>query len=124
MAKELNNLKDLLKRSSLQVSVLALILDIEDTTVSKWNSNKYQPSLDKIDEIGRILEVSNEVLVKKKSRVNTGLANALQNEYKRLIETGVTRKVIIKGSDGRTKKVNNPLLVKTLREFAENYISK
>jgi transcriptional regulator with XRE-family HTH domain len=117
MTENINNIKKTLKKTSLHVAALALYLDVDDTTISKWNSNKVQPSLKRIDEIGDILEVDNLELVTSSPRISTGLADKLQVEYKRLLKSGMTKKILIKDSDGREKEINNPKMVQALRNL-------
>ncbi|MEO8532532.1 MAG: hypothetical protein ABI441_02225 [Flavobacterium sp.] len=122
MSKKINDIAKAIKNSPLQVAALALYLDVDDTTISKWNSNISQPSLKRLDEVGEILEIDNKELLKPQSRRQTGLAEALQKEYKRLLAYGLTKKIIVKDESGDTKEVNNPEMVKALREFVENTI--
>ncbi|MNL64838.1 hypothetical protein D3C87_1890960 [compost metagenome] len=100
---------------------MALYLDVDDTTISKWNSNIAQPSLKRLNEVGEILEIDNKELLISQPRKQTGLAGALQVEYKRLLSIGLTKKIIIKEDNGGNKEVNNPEMVKRLREFASKY---
>lgn len=122
MSKKINDIAKAIKNSPLQVAALALYLDVDDTTISKWNSNISQPSLKRLNEVGEILEIDNKELLKPQSRRQTGLAEALQKEYKRLLANGLTKKIIVKDENGDTKEVNNPEMVKALREFVENTI--
>nr|WP_315419960.1 hypothetical protein [uncultured Pedobacter sp.] len=122
MSKKINDIAKAIKNSPLQVAALALYLDVDDTTISKWNSNISQPSLKRLDEVGEILEIDNKELLKPQSRRQTGLAEALQKEYKRLLANGLTKKIVVKDESGDTKEVNNPEMVKALREFVENTI--
>ena len=119
MSKKINDIAKAIKNSPLQVAALALYLDVDDTTISKWNSNIAQPSLKRLDEVGKILEIDNKELVSSQPRKQTGLAEALQKEYKRLLANGVTKKIIVKDENGNTKEVNNPKMVEALREFVE-----
>lgn len=121
MSKKINDIAKAIKDSPLQVAALALYLDVDDTTISKWNSNIAQPSLKRLNEVGEILEVDNKDLLKSLPRKQTGLPAALQVEYKRLLSSGLTKKVIVKDDNGSNKEVNNPEMVKRLREFAERY---
>lgn len=124
MSEKINEISKAIKKSPLQVVALALYLDVDDTTVSKWNSNISQPSLKRLDEVGEILEVDNKDLVSSKPRVQSGLAEALQKEYKKLLKSGLTQKVKIKDENGEDKEVNNPEMVKALRDFVEGYKKK
>ncbi|MCX3265627.1 transcriptional regulator [Pedobacter agri] len=119
--KKLNNIKGQLKTTKLRVATLALVLDIDDTTLSKWNSNIVQPSLNRIDEIGQILEVDNKDLLTSQNRDIKGIADALQFEYNRLIDVGLTKKITITDNEGNNKQVNNPIMVKALKEFVEKF---
>jgi len=123
MSKKINNIGTIIKKSPLQVAALALYLDVDDTTISKWNSNTAQPSLKRLDEVGKILEVDNKDLIQSIPRISTGQAEALQQEYKRLLKSGMTKKVKIKNG-GEIKEINNPEFVKALRDFVEGYTKK
>ena len=121
MSKKINKIKEAIKDSSLQVVALSLYLDLDDTTISKWNSNISQPSLKRLDELGEILEVDNIDLLQSNPRKSTGLAKALQNEYKRLLKAGLPTKIQLSDVNGDTKEINNPEFVKALQEFVCNY---
>lgn len=124
MTKKINNIKKSLSSSSLQVKVLALYLDMDDTTISKWNSNTAQPSLKRLDEVGEVLEVNNLELIESVPRESTGLANALQNEYKRLLKEGFKTKIKVSDNSGGQKEINNPEFVKALQNFVSGYRMK
>lgn len=121
MSKKINKIKEAIKDSSLQVVALSLYLDLDDTTISKWNSNISQPSLKRLNELGEILEVDNIDLLQSNPRKSTGLATALQNEYKRLLKAGLPTKIQLSDVNGDTKEINNPEFVKALQEFVFNY---
>lgn len=121
MARKINNIKKAIKDSPLQVVALALYLDVDDTTISKWNSNVAQPSLKRLDEVGEILEVDNVELIQSIPRHSTGLAQALQNEYKRLLKTGMSIKIQSSDDKGELKEINNPEFVRALQKFVANY---
>ncbi len=118
---KINNLRQELDNTKLQVAALALLLDVNESTVSKWNSNIEEPSLKRLDEIGEILETDNRNLLIARHREKTGLANALQAEYKRLLKSGLPKKVNAKNQEGNTIKINNPEFVKALRNFIVEY---
>lgn len=124
MTKKINNIKKVLDTSGLQVKVLALYLDMDDTTISKWNSNTAQPSLKRLDEVGEILEVDNSNLIQSIPRESTGLARALQTEYKRLQKNGMLAKIKKTNDMGELKEVNNPVFVKALQDFVNEYRMK
>src|SRR5690606_37618037 len=124
MTKKINNIKKVLDTSGLQVKVLALYLDMDDTTISKWNSNIAQPSLKRLNEVGEILEVDNSNLIQSIPRESTGLARALQAEYKRLQKNGMLAKIKKTNDMGELKEVNNPVFVKALKDFVSQYKMK
>lgn len=124
MSKKINNIGENIKGSPLQVAALALYLDVDDTTISKWNSNIAQPSLKRLDEVGEILEVNNTRLINSIERKPTGLADALQKEYKRLLKTGLSKKIKGQDKNGNEIEVNNPVFVKALRDFVAKYREK
>ncbi len=117
MKKILNSIHKTIKESPLQVAALALYLDVEASTVSKWNSNTEQPSFKRLDVIAEIFEVNNVDLVVAKERIATGRAEALQREYKRLLKSGLPAKIKAIDAKGVERNVNNPEFVKALREF-------
>lgn len=118
---KINNLRRELNNTKLQVAALALLLDVNESTVSKWNSNIEEPSLKRLNEIGEVLEVSNTKLIIDNKRVQTGLADALQKKYKELLKEGIEKKVASKDSKGRPIMVNNPEFIQALRDFVEDY---
>lgn len=122
MAKKINNIREELSNTELQVTALAMYLDVNASTVSKWNSNSEQPSLKRLDEIGHILEVNNTELVYSSDRKFTGLANALQIQYKKLLKSGLKKKIKSIDTKGQEIEINNPAFVKALRDFVEEYM--
>lgn len=121
MSRKINNIGEAIKATKLQVVALALYLDLDDTSISKWNSNKAQPSLKRLNEVGEILEVDNVDLIASTPRESTGLADALQDEYKRLRKTGMPIKIEKIDENGVSKEINNPAFVKALRKFVSEY---
>lgn len=124
MSKKINNIKEAIKESPLQVIALALYLDVDDTTISKWNSNIAQPSLKRLNEVGEVLEVDNLNLIQSIPRESSGLASALQKEYKRLLLKGMPTKIKLPNDHGEIKEVNNPEFVKALQIFVTDYKKK
>lgn len=124
MAKKINNIRKELDNKSLQVTALALYLDVNESTVSKWNSNIEQPSLKRLDEIGDVLEINNTNLVISTDRKPTGLADALQKEYKRLLKSGLAKKVRDTDKKGNEIEKNNPAFVSALQNFVADYKQK
>jgi len=116
-----NKIKEVTKVAGASQRLVALMLDVNYTTVSSWNSNTTQPSEENLNQIGELLEKDNRDLLEPQGRVDSGLARALEQELKRLHkEEGIPYEV--EKSDkkkGANIKVNNPELVKRLREFAK-----
>lgn len=118
-----NKIKEVTKVAGASQRLVALMLDVNYTTVSSWNSNTTQPSEENLNQIGELLQKDNRDLHEQQGRIDTGLAKALEQELKRLhkeedipYEVGKLDK-----KRGVSVKVNNPELVKRLREFAERY---
>lgn len=118
-----NKIKEVTKVAGASQRLVALMLDVNYTTVSSWNSNTTQPSEENLDQIGELLQRDNRDLLEPQGRVDTGLAKALEQELKRLHkEEGIPYEVEkLDKKKGVNVKVNNPELVKRLREFAERY---
>lgn len=124
MSKKINNVKEELDNTKLSAAALALYLDVNEGSVSKWKSNIEEPAIKTLDQIGEILEVENAKLLRSNNRLKTGLADALQEEYKQLIKKGVQKKIESKDLKGRTIMINNPEFVKALQEFVAKYKNK
>lgn len=129
MAKEKNKNRNRIKDASDKLGVssrlISLWVDVDYTTVSNWNSNKYQPSGDNLNQIGELLEQDNRDLLEPQGRKNTGLAEALQAELNRLTkDVGIPYEVEhFSKEKGKNVKVNNPKLIKALKDFAKEYKS-
>lgn len=124
MAKKINNIKKAFKNTSLSVTALALYLDVNESTVSKWNSNIEEPAIKSLDDIGEVFEIDNSELLHANNRVKTGLAEALQLKYKELLKAEVPKKIESTDSKGNKIMVNNPEFVKELRGFVIEYKKK
>lgn len=104
--------------------LLSFYLEVNRTTVSKWNTNFFQPSIKQLDKIGDLLEIDNSELLLSNNRINTGLAKAAQKEFKRLINDGAELYIQIKDENGGVKDIPNPELVKKIQKFVEDYKRK
>jgi len=121
-----NKVKEVTKVAGASQRLVALMLDVNYTTVSSWNSNTTQPSEENLDRIGKLLGKDNRDLLEPQGRVDTGLAAALEQELKRLHkEEGMPYEVEqFDKKKGMSVKVNNPQLIKRLREFAEGFTNR
>lgn len=114
-----NKVKEVIKTAGASQRLVALMLDVNYTTVSSWNSNITQPNNDNLNEMGELLQVDNRDLLEPQGRINTGLALTLEKELKRLHKEE-RMEYEIDVFDKRKKKivkVNNPELVKKLKEY-------
>lgn len=119
----LNKIKSIASEKGASSRLLSLWVNVDYTTVSQWNSNSYQPNSDNLNKIGELLEVDNRDLLESQNRIDTGLAVALQKELDRLhkIEKMPYEIDKIDKLTRRTVKVNNPKIIKLLKEFAKKY---
>lgn len=124
MSKKINNIKGELDNTKLSAAALALYLDVNEGSVSKWKSNTEEPAMKTLDQIGDVLEVENANLLHTNNRSKTGLADALQEKYKELIKKGLEKKIESKDSNGKKIMINNPKFVKALQEFVAKYKNK
>jgi len=122
--KDLNNIKKKTKEAGASSILLSVLFDINPGTVTGWNSNVTQPTLAIIEEIADFLEVSNDELIITKQRKKTGLAAATQKEFKRLLSLNMPNKIPSVEKSGKPIEINNPELVKALRDFVANYKRK
>ena len=118
-----NKIKEVTKVAGASQRLVALMLDVNYTTVSSWNSNTTQPSEENLNQIGELLQRDNRDLLDPQGRVDTGLAKALEHELKRLHkEEGIPYEIEkLDKKKGMSVKVNNPELVNRLREFASKH---
>lgn len=121
-----NRIKSVANNKGASSRLLSLWVNVDYSTVSQWNSNTYQPTSDKLNMIGELLQVDNKELLEPQNRLDTGLAEALQNELVRLnkIEKIPYEIEKINEKTGETIKVNNPTLIKLLKEFAKKHEKK
>lgn len=121
--KIINKIKSISNDKGISSRLVSLWVNVDYTTVSQWNSNNYQPNSDKLNKIGELLEVDNRDLFEPQNRIDTGLAKALQEELDRLNKSENIPYEIeqINETTGKSNKVNNPKLIKALKEFANNY---
>ena len=121
--KIINKIKSITNDKGVSSRLVSLWVNVDYTTVSQWNSNNYQPNSDKLNKIGELLEVDNRDLFEPQNRIDTGLAKALQEELDRLNKSENIPYEIeqINETTGKSNKVNNPKLIKALKEFANNY---
>lgn len=124
--KIVNRIKSIANDKGVSSRLLSLWVNVDYTTVSQWNSNTYQPNSDKLNMIGELLQVDNKELLESQNRIDTGLAAALQKELVRLnkIEKIPYEIDKINEKTGKTIKVNNPELIKALKEYAKKYEKK
>lgn len=122
-SKSVNRIKHAAKEAGASSRLISLWVDVDYTTVSNWSSNKYQPNDDNLNQIGELLQKDNRDLLEPQGRIDTGLAKALENELQRLHkEEGMPYEVEqFDKKKGKSVKVNNPELIKKLKEFAEGY---
>lgn len=121
--KIINKIKSITNDKGISSRLVSLWVNVDYTTVSQWNSNNYQPNSDKLNKIAELLEVDNRDLFEPQNRIDTGLAKALQEELDRLNKSENIPYEIeqINETTGKSNKVNNPKLIKALKEFANNY---
>lgn len=116
-----NNIKGTTKTAGVSARLISLWTNVAYSTVSSWNSNVYQPSNDNLNEIGELFEKDSRLLLKPDNRINTGLAQALEKELRRLNSEENGPYVIEKEVDRVKAKTNNPVLIQALKDFADKY---
>ncbi|MFC0316935.1 hypothetical protein [Olivibacter oleidegradans] len=119
---DLNEIKAATAEANATSLLLAIYLNVDPTTVSKWNTNSSQPSLAILDRAGDFLETDNRNLVTRRARKKTGLAEAAQNELKRLMESGVNPYQL--DENGKPTKKLNPEMVTLIQDFVKKYQEK
>lgn len=118
-----NRIKEATRNAKVSSRLVSLWVNVDYTTVSRWNSNQSQPEGANINKVGELLEIDNRDLLEPQGRINTGLAIALETELKRLHkEKSIPYEIErIDKKSGKTVMINNPKLIKSLKDFAERY---
>ena len=118
-----NRIKSETQKAGASTRLLAIFLDVKYTTVSKWNGNTTQPTRGNADAIGELLEKDYRDLWEPQGSSVTGLAKAANAELERLNKEKKIPYVIdsIDKETGEKVKVNNPVLVKAIRDFVAKY---
>ncbi|MDF2515926.1 MAG: hypothetical protein K0R59_1222 [Sphingobacterium sp.] len=138
---KINRISDELKRLKISNFLISIWTGVHIKTVSYWRSNNIQPSEENLNQLGELFERENALLkVAGQTRRNTGLAKALDQELKRLMKIEkipfeVDKDPETKKGDNNSDrdsvedeaskktptKIINPLLVKKIKAFAEEY---
>lgn len=136
-----NLIEEHIKKYKVSNMLLAIWTNVNYTQVSNWRSNVSQPSEENLNQLGELFERENALLkVTGQTRRNTGFAKALDIELKRLmkiekipfevevdkeVKKGEAKSEIDAGADDTKSKKStrtiNPLLVKKIKSFAEEY---
>lgn len=118
-----NRIKDATRKAKVSSRLISLWVNVDYTTVSRWNSNQSQPEGVNINKVGELLEIDNRDLLEPQGRINTGLATALESELKRLHkEESISYEIErIDKKSGKTVMINNPKLMRLLKDFATQY---
>lgn len=138
---KINRISDELKGLKISNFLISIWTGVHIKTVSYWRSNNIQPSEENLNQLGELFERENALLkVTGQTRRNTGLAKALDQELKRLmkiekipfevevdkeVKKGEAKSESDAGADDtqskKSTKTINPLLVKKIKAFAEEY---
>ena len=80
-----NRLKEIIESTGLSSTMLAILLEVHETTVSQWKSNRQQPSMINIVKLMRLLELRyDEIIIEDTPLVKKGTIKKLQAEYDRV----------------------------------------
>lgn len=122
-SKSMNTIKESTQEAKASTRLLSLWVEVDYTTVSKWNTNKFQPSDENLSKIGELLELDRRDLLASEGRKKTGLAKALQAEMKYLhLNKGIPYEIEhFHPEKKRYVMINNPEMMIALKEFAERY---
>ncbi|WP_286897382.1 MULTISPECIES: hypothetical protein [Sphingobacterium] len=141
---KINLIDEFIKEYEVSNRLIAVWADVNYSQVSSWRSNTSQPSEENLNQLGELFERENTLLrVTGQTRRNTGLAKALDQELKRLMKVekipfeiennkeekqGEHKSTSDSNEDStqskKSTKIINPLLVKKIKAFAEEYKKK
>lgn len=80
-----NRLREIIDDADLSSTMLAILLEVHETTISQWKSNRQQPSKDNISKLMRLLELRyDEIMIEDTPPVKKGTIQKLQAEYDRI----------------------------------------
>lgn len=132
-----NLVDEYIKNYKVSNQLIAIWTEVNYSQVSSWRSNASQPSEENLNQLGELFEKDNALLkINHQTRRNTGLAKALDEELKRLMKIEkIPFEIKTKNSNDKSDndseadstqskkstKTINPLLVKKIKAFAEEY---
>lgn len=118
-----NRLKKIANSKGISNNLLAILLEVDNSEITKWMKNVSQPNAQQITRLMELLEVSYQDLI---FDDRIGQARALEDEFDNLIRN---KKMSLKVSvpnkkTGKEEKVFNPKIVKAMKTFEAEYKKK
>lgn len=118
-----NRLKKIANSKGISNNLLAILLEVDNSEITKWMKNVSQPNAQQITRLMELLEVSYQDLI---FDDRIGQARALEDEFDNLIRN---KKMSLKVSvpnkkTGKEDKVFNPKIVKAMKTFEAEYKKK
>lgn len=120
-AKVINRIVHELKQRKISNQLVSIWTNVYIKTVSSWRSNTSQPSYDNLDDLADLLEIDNRLLFASRKRNNTGLAEALEKELKRLVTEENIPNVLEKKVGDTITRTNNPILIQALKAYTQKF---
>ena len=118
-----NRLKKIANSKGISNNLLAILLEVDNSEITKWMKNVSQPNAQQITRLMELLEVSYQDLI---FDDRIGQARVLEDEFDNLIRN---KKMSLKVSvpnkkTGKEEKVFNPKIVKAMKTFEAEYKKK
>lgn len=115
-----NRIKKVANSKGISNNLLAILMNVEGTMITKWMKNVSQPNSIQIDRLLDILEVSYQDLIFDHS---IGKARELEAEFDNLIKNKkMSLKVsVINKKTGKQHNIYNPKIVSTMKTLEAEY---
>lgn len=115
-----NRLRKIAKSKGISNNLLAILMDVDGTMITRWMNNIVQPNEKQIKRLTELLEVSYQDLIFDDS---IGKARSLEDEFDNLIRNKkMSLKVLVTDKKtGKVEKVYNPKIVKTMKTLEAEF---
>lgn len=119
-----NRLKEIIENNGLNSTMLAILLEVHETTISQWKSNRQQPSMQNIVKLMRLLEIRyDEIIIEDTLLVKKGTIQKLQAEYDRITKELAQETSKLRKEEGNPKLIH-PKVIIAMKKFEKELMGE
>ncbi|SFJ23139.1 helix-turn-helix transcriptional regulator [Myroides guanonis] len=117
-----NRLKKIIENTGLSSTMLAILLEVHETTISQWKSNRQQPSMINIVKLMRLLELRyDEIIIEDSPLVKKGTIQKLQVEYDKIRKELAPEISQLRKEEGNPKLIH-PKVIIAIKKYEKELI--